>query len=573
MVVLLVVVILTRQQPPEEETFFEDVDVNVPPTKETNTLSSSDSNTNILMLMVDQARPDAFSITGANAAAYTPNIDKIARQGAYFQNAFSSTPMCTPARQALMTGKKPWSHGMRGYASEVVPEKFVGSWVILPKLLADHGYYTASIAKNHFGYNHTTLEWWAHGFAEQHVHEGGLACDPALKAAGDFVLLDAYDRYFNESCPECDPLATKPSDQENGWWGSAYVYNESLHPTAWTGQVAVDWLGNWSNRNEARPFFLKVSFLRPHSPYDPPQRWYDFYEDRSADLPAPAYSTNGGWDEKFAGPSHLCNMSNDATYCGNPGDDLVLASRIAYFGSVSFVDEWVGKIWTQLQTTDLLENTFILFLADHGDSLGDHNLWRKGHFTQQVATIPFYLRWPVSMDTMVSVPRNSTMSQVVEIRDVLPTFVDVASISLTTAEESEIDGSSLVGLLKGTTTSSWRSWVDLEFASCGFNASMNWNALTDGKTKFVHSIYDGSQLLFNLTNDPYEQINLASEPQYNSTLHLWRSRMVEQFQDEGRDYLFLNGAQLATLQENNKQCWSAKFMENYPCYPSQCANT
>ena len=75
-------------------------------------------------------------------------------------------------------------------------------------------------------------------------------------------------------------------------------------------------------------------------------------------------------------------MSNDATYCGDPGDDAVLLSRVAYWGSLAFVDEWVGEVWAALEETKLLQSTAVLFVADHGDSLGDHHLFRKGFFTE-----------------------------------------------------------------------------------------------------------------------------------------------------------------------------------------------
>lgn len=523
------------------------------------------------MLMLDQAREDSFSIKGLSSAAHTPNIDRMAQEGVRFTNAYSSTPICTPARQAMLTGKSPWSHGMRAYEDNVVPPSKTGTWVKLPQLLADNGYFTAVIGKNHFGYNQSNMEWFTHGFTEMHIYEGDLAEDPVL--TDEFEVMDSYAEYFNYSCPHCDPLMTAPVDEENGWWGSPYVYNESLHPTAWTGMLTCDWLDQWQTENAAQPFFLKVSFIRPHSPYDPPERWFNYMVDRIDDIPRHQVGVDN-WDQRFGIPSSICNMSNDDTYCGDPGQDLVLLSRAAYYGSIAFVDEWFGHIWDKLEETSLLDRTFMVFVADHGDSLGDHNLWRKGYFTEQVASIPMYMRWPNSTryesTNKIVLARNSTIDAVVELRDILPTLADVAKISFTTEQAVEIDGTSTLNLMKGEDVE-WREFIDLEMAACGFNASINWNALTDGKTKFVHSLYDGQVLLFNLTEDPYELRNLAGLSEHADLVSLWEAKMVANFKAEGRNRMFVEGERLGVINSTTK-CSATKLTENYPCYPSLCSD-
>ena len=191
--------------------------------------------------------------------------------------------------------------------------------------------FQCAIGKSHFNYNTTTKLWFNNGFQEQYVHEGGLAMD--FVQPDDFMLLDSYDQWFNETYPGMgDPLATAPADQENGWWGSPYVYEEAAHPTAWTGKTAVDWLQQWSADHESdgdvarrerrldgdvefqdddsieskdtdsAKFFLKLSFLRPHSPYDPPLRLYDTMKSHLNDgnLPTPEYNLEDGWDVRVS---------------------------------------------------------------------------------------------------------------------------------------------------------------------------------------------------------------------------------------------------------------------------------
>ena len=190
-----------------------------------------------------------------------------------------------------------------------------------------------------------------------------------------------------------------------------------------------------------------MSFQRPHSPYDPPERFLEFIQDRAGDdlanIDDARKGETGEWDYTFsseAAPT-LCNMSNSDTYCGDTTTYNVRNSRAHYYGeqqrrirlrararahlqtftltapyphsstsrnpltprprpnppltsslptlaSLYFVDHWAGKVLDKFNDFGYLDNSLVVFVADHGDSLGDHNLWRKGYPTQQVATVP-----------------------------------------------------------------------------------------------------------------------------------------------------------------------------------------
>ena len=189
--------------------------------------------------------------------------------------------------------------------------------------------------------------------------------------------MDDYNIWFNITCTEsglysdCDPLKTTPVDDVNAWYGGTYAYNESWHPTAWTGNLAMEWLETWKNEKDdgTTPFFLKVSFQRPHSPYDPPARVLDIINERAQtelaliDEARVAYDTtdpNGdpdatttgntvAWDTHFTSAQSptLCDMNNSDTYCGTATPHQIRNSRAHYYASLSFVDEHVGKILTR----------------------------------------------------------------------------------------------------------------------------------------------------------------------------------------------------------------------------------
>ena len=207
---------------------------------------------NILFLMADQMRGDTMGCAG-NKVAITPNLDQLASEGVRFTNAFSSTPTCTPARAALLTGLSPWYHGMLGYG--VIARRYPYE---MPRTLSSNGYYAYSIGKDHFGWNKSLDEGVPHGYNCTYLYDG-------LEETSE---MDDYDQWFRKELPNTDPMVTGLTF--NDYRGKSYALPEYYHPTAWVGRAAVDFLTNYSSKE---PFFLKVSFHRPHSPYDPPQRW------------------------------------------------------------------------------------------------------------------------------------------------------------------------------------------------------------------------------------------------------------------------------------------------------------
>ena len=470
---------------------------------------------NILFLMADQMRSDALSCAG-NSAIRTPNLDRLASEGVRFTNAFSSTPSCTPARAAILTGLSPWYHGMLGYGT--VASRYPYE---LPRALSEQGgYYTCSIGKDHFGWNTTTNGGVSHGYGKTNLYDGLLG------------ETDNYDQWFKYIDPGVDPMVT--GLEFNDYRGRPYALPEYFHPTSYVGRATVEFLSTY---NESKPFFVKASFHRPHSPYDPPKNWMDQY--RPENMPDPYMG--GNWDSRYA--VRYNTTPNPGIWCGDIDLDTLRVSRQAYYGNVAFIDAWVGDILGVLEERGLADNTFVLFTADHGDMLGDHYLFRKTYPYFGSAHIPMMLKWPVSQQSIMSTggpinePRGSVRSEVVELRDLFPTFLDVAGLPVS----RPLNGSSLLHLLRRPTESKevqgeegiWREYLDLEHSTC-YNVTNHWNALTDGRTKYVFRAYLDDEQLFDLNSDPHEMMNLAGVREWQSTLELWRKRMVEQFQWEER---------------------------------------
>lgn len=452
---------------------------------------------NILFLMADQFRADCMGC-GGNAAIRTPNLDRLAREGIRFTQAYSSTPTCTPARAGLLTGLSPWHHGMIGYGKVAQRYPFE-----LPRALHDAGYHTYAIGKLHYSPQRNY-----HGFDGALIDESGRTETPGF--------VSDYRKWFSAKAPDLDPDATGVGWNE--YRARVYALPEELHPTRWTGDQAVEFIGKYEREE---PFFLKVSFARPHSPYDPPKRFMDMYKPEG--MPAPSV---GKWAGKYA---KIDNPKDLNLWHGDLGVEQARKSRQGYYGSVSFIDEQIGRILKSLEERGMLEDTLIIFTADHGDMLGDHNLWRKSYAYQGSAHIPMLMRWPKSMT--MSAERGSTAPQPVELRDVLPTCLDAAGKPATV----KLDGASLLDIARGK-AEHWREYIDLEHDVC-YSKENHWNALTDGRWKYVYHAFDGSQQLFDLANDPGELHDVASDAKHAAELKAWRQRMIEHLAERGEQFV------------------------------------
>ncbi|MGO8719449.1 MAG: arylsulfatase [Acidobacteriaceae bacterium] len=483
---------------------------------------------NILLLMADQFRVDCAGIYG-NRVIRTPHLDRLGKEGICFQNAYSTTPTCIPARTALLTGLGPWRHGLLGYsnmATNLYP-------VEKARALAQTGYYTTSIGKNHYypirnphGYHHMVQDehcsYWFHKENSQ--------------AESSWEERPDYEAWFWSQGPENDPHLTGLSWNDHRGRPFAYA-DEKLHATHWTGETAVRFLRTYER---PEPFFLKVSFIRPHSPYDPPNRCFKMYED--AALPE---TKVGNWADRYAPRS---SSSNDLWHGKLPAEEI-RTSRQAYYGSVTFVDEQIGRILETLEQRKLLDETLVLFLSDHGDMLGDQNLWRKSYGYEQSAHIPMLMRPPSGMGLG---PAGQQIANPVEIRDVLPTFLDAAGAAI----PESIEGQSLLRLIR-TKGEGWRPYIDLEHNIC-YSAANHWNGLTDGRWKYLYMAMDGEEQLFHLEKDPDELHDLAGLPEYANELRTWRGRLVEHLQERGNLWV-RNGALVPRPQ-------GMAFSPNFPGY-------
>ena len=473
---------------------------------------SKSARPHIIFIMTDQQRSDALGCMG-NDAVISPHIDKLAEEGVRFTNCYSSVPSCTPARAGLLTGLSPWHHGMLGYGRVARRYKYE-----MPQMLREAGYYTFGIGKMHW-YPQKAL----HGFHGTLVDESG-------RVEQDGFISD-YRDWFKLQAPGQDPDKTGIGWNEHR--ASVYQLEENLHPTYWTGKTAIDLIENY---DDDKPLFLKVSFARPHSPYDPPQRFLDMYDGK--EIPKPFV---GEWDAEWK----EVDGGKSAAF-GDFGMEHALKSRRYYYANITFIDEMVGKIIQALKEKGMYKNSIICFTSDHGDMLGDYYHWRKTYAYEGSANIPFILKWPENFKEKL--PRGSLLENTTELRDFLPTFLDAAGAEI----PKEMDGLSILKLVRNP-SSEWRPYIDLEHATT-YNDKNYWIALTDGVWKYIWFFRTGKEQLFNLKADSGELSDLSqSNP---GELEKWRKRMIEHLRERGEG--FVKDDQLVVREE------TLLYSPNYP---------
>ena len=447
---------------------------------------------NVWLIVTDQQRWDTLGCYG-NEAIETVNLDYFAANGTVFENGYSCTPSCIPARASLLTGQDPWHVGILGMGAGQGPAQLLEN--TLPQSLANAGYHTQCVGKMHVEPQRSLQ-----GFHNTVLDESARVSDPHFES--DYV------QWFNQNRPaEVDRQAH--GIDWNSWMARPWHLPEYLHPTAWTAAESIRFL---ERRDPTRPFFLKSSFARPHSPYDAPSYYFDLYQNR--DLPA---ATIGDWASVHDVPRDAADPN---AWHGQRKPEEVRRARAGYYGNINFIDHQIGCVRRHLARCGELNNTLIVFVSDHGDMMGDHHLWRKTYAYEGSAHIPFLVALPKLWQSTVQ-PRAQAP---VCLQDVMPTILEACGAPI----PATVDGKSVLPLMRGE-TAGWREFVHGEHGA-NYAPETEMQYLTDGQWKYIWFPRADAEQLFHLETDRYETRDLAGDARYQNTLHLWRERLIEVLQ-------------------------------------------
>ncbi|GAB2609963.1 arylsulfatase [Kribbella endophytica] len=468
---------------------------------------------NVILICVDEWRGDALSCAG-HPYVETPHLDELARSGVRFSNGYSATPTCVPARVALFTGQSQEAHGRVGY-QEGVPFE-VAHPVTVQGEFKRAGYHTQAIGKMHVWPERARL-----GFDDVVLHDGFLHYARRTQRR-EFGFFDDYvpwlrrqhgvspDADYFDHGVNCNSVVSRP-------WDKA----EELHPTHWVGTQAVEWM---YRRDPTKPFFLYLSFHRPHPPYDPPRWAFEQYD------ALPAYTqVLGDWESDWD------EFRRDGDYQASLGElpnRVVHRARAGYYGLMAQIDLQVNRIRESLMEFGLLDDTVIAFTSDHGEMMGDHRMFRKSVPYEGSAKVPFIV---AGARSDASAARGRVVDQVVELRDLMPTLLELAGLPV----PESVDGKSLAAYVRGEgEVPPVREWLHGEHVH--WDQSLQW--MTDGRVKYVWGSAKGVEQLFDLVEDPGELHNLVREaPELRE---LWRGRLIQDL--AGREEGFVVDGELVT---------------------------
>ncbi|MHA2130805.1 MAG: sulfatase family protein, partial [Promethearchaeota archaeon] len=340
---------------------------------------------NIILIFPDQHRGDVMRCTG-DEVVIMPNLDKLAAEGVVFTNCFTNSPLCIPARASLMTGKYVSEHGVINNNMEARSSS--QSHV---RNIRDAGYHTAVIGKTHL-YQHGGGQEWNHtnekidvlkewGFEDIHEITGPIASiqndSPYIDYLKEKGLLEAHRKYLRDYWVEWRGGEAKP------WKLQPSPLPNEDHLDSYTGKKSVEWIQNYQ---DDKPFYLQICFPGPHDPFDSPQEYRDMY--KTEEMPVGILEHP---KEPFPG-----NIKFVLTWSGLDGMTKAQNQlmKTFYYGKITLIDEWIGKIMKALDDKGLLDNTWIIYTSDHGEMLGDHMMSHKIVFYEGALRIPLIIRPP-----------------------------------------------------------------------------------------------------------------------------------------------------------------------------------
>ena len=472
--------------------------------------SGAQARPNILFIMTDDHAAHAISAYGSKFNV-TPNIDRIAREGALFRNVFATNAICTPSRAAILTGQYSHVNGVTMF------NRFDSSRVTVAQLLQRQGYHTAMIGKWHLGSDPVGFDHWE-------IFPGqGSYTDPVLYTARSETT---YTGYSTDIVTDL---------------GIAFL----------------------RGRPRNKPFVLMLHHKAPHRHWQPDSahaaqfagRWipepatlWDDYTTRTdalrenEQLIAKHLSRN---DLKLIPPPGLSpqemnrwlSASPDTVTIERDGATVTLTGDALtrwkyqrymqdYLATVQSVDDNIGRVLKYLDDSGLARNTIVIYTSDQGFFLGDHGMYDKRFMYEESLRMPFVVRWPGVIRA------GSTIDQIVLNVDFAPTFLEAAAARV----PSDMHGRSFLSILRGRPPSNWRTSMYYRYYhDPGHHNTRQHYGVRTLTHKLIYFWTKDQWELFDLRSDPFELHNLYGQPgheQVTGTLKAELARLKRELGDE-----------------------------------------
>ena len=443
---------------------------------------------NILFILSDDQGAWAMGCAG-NDEIETPNLDRLAATGMRFENFFCASPVCSPARATLLTGRIPSQHGVHDWlaagntTAHYEPARngelieYLDGQTGYTDLLAAAGYQCGISGKWHLGDAHhlqKSFTYW-----ETHAKGGGPYYQAPMIRDGE-------------------------------------VYEEPDYVTDVITDNALQWLE--TRKGLAEPFYLSVHYTAPHSPWsreNHPTELYDHYYNHCPFTALPDNLIPPEWVQYLSIPVKDAEERR--------------AQLSGYYAAVTAMDHNIGELIDWLEANNLRDNTLIIFTSDNGMNMGHHGVYGKGNATYPLNMFEESVKVPFLLSHPGHIPQGTTNTALVSQYDFMPTLLDY--VGVTNPEAEMLPGRSFTDTLHGSVAGGHDHVVV-------FDEYGPVRMVRTGRWKYVHRYGEGPHELYDLENDPGEQINLIDEPHRQSMAEEMRGRLFDwfaQYVDPARD--------------------------------------
>ena len=438
---------------------------------------------NVIFILTDDQRFDEMGFM--NPIIDTPNIDRLAREGVHFKNAFVTTALCSPSRATILTGQYMHNHGVVDNNAPPNPNS-----VFFPQYLQAAGYDTAFVGKWHMG----------------EAASASRSLDDPQPGFDHWVSFAGQGHYY-------------PTQLRNGLVNQLNINGEHVPQKGYITDELTDYaLDYLSERPSDNPFFLYLSHKAVHANFSPAERHAEQYADRDIPIPASQADT----DENYHGkPMWVKNQRNSWHGVDFPYHSSldVQAYKMEYHRAMSAVDDSIGRLLAWLAENGYAENTIVMLMGDNGFLFGEHGLIDKRNAYEESMRVPL-VAWGPSV-----LPASYKVDEIVANLDIAPTMLDIAGLK----SPVQFEGQSLLPLARGMSVSDWRKELLYEYYwEFNFPSTPTTFALRTDDYKLIqyHGIWDTEEL-YDIKNDPKEMNNLVGDPQYLPIVAAMRQKLFK----------------------------------------------
>ena len=480
---------------------------------------------NILLITSDQQRADCFGFE--NRHVRTPHLDRLAGAGTRFSACITPNLVCQPSRASILTGLLPLTHGVWDNGVDLDPRVgergFAGT-------LAAAGYDTAYFGKAHFATKATfkptgtpecMRSFAKHGADWRGPYMGFRHVELiVLGHVNNPMPLERppvghYERWLLSRGDEEEMLALCTASAGPDTEGAAQTWHSALpvawHSSSWLGDRTTDWL---RSRDRSKPFCAWISFPDPHQPFDCPVPWSRLHDPKDVPLPQtrnedPAAVRPWWYKATLEGTPALADpqfrdLRAKVSRMPKQSDRQLAQMTANYYGMISLLDHNVGRILSALRDLGIEEETLVVFTTDHGDMMGNHGLYLKGPWPlEDLLRVGMVARGP-------GVAAGRVVDQPVSTLDLAATFYDFSAVP----SPQVLQGRSLKNLLGGKSearTAAWSEW-HVHPSRCGVGLQLRTVRTKTHKATF--ELGSGAGELYDLVNDPLEQVNRFDDPAF-----------------------------------------------------------